>query len=139
MLMPILLALLMLGVNLALLSAGMAGFSRWLAWREHHGIHTHSFVSRMLLMYVVLLMLLLATLVQVANWAAIYQGLDEFEDFTTAFYFSAVSFATLGYGDLVLSKPWRLLGPIEAINGSLMLGLFASALYETLQKMRGAR
>jgi len=28
-----------------------------------------------------------------------------------------------GYGDLVLSKPWRMLAPLEALTGTLMFGL----------------
>ena len=41
----------------------------------------------------------------------------------TALYFSAVNFATLGYGDIVMSERWRLLGPLEAANGILMFGV----------------
>jgi hypothetical protein len=38
--------------------------------------------------------------------------------FETAFYFSAQNYTALGYGDVVLSQRWRLLGPLEAINGA---------------------
>jgi hypothetical protein len=38
-------------------------------------------------------------------------------------YYSGVTFATLGYGDIVLSERWRLLGALEAGNGVLMLGI----------------
>ena len=40
-----------------------------------------------------------------------------------AFYFSGVTYTTIGYGDVVLLKPWRLLGPIEGFIGILMCGL----------------
>ena len=49
--------------------------------------------------------------------------LGEFSDFSTAVYHSAVNFVTLGYGDIVMSERWRLLGPLEAINGILMFGV----------------
>ncbi len=44
-------------------------------------------------------------------------------DFTTAFYHSMVNFSSLGYGDIVMSKRWQLLGALGACNGVLMLGL----------------
>jgi hypothetical protein len=39
-----------------------------------------------------------------------------------AFYFSAVTYTTTGYGDLVLPEEWRLVGGIEALTGILMCG-----------------
>lgn len=44
-------------------------------------------------------------------------------DAESAFYFSGVTYTTVGYGDLVLPKPWRLLAPLEALTGILMCGL----------------
>ncbi|MNC72665.1 Ion channel [compost metagenome] len=49
--------------------------------------------------------------------------IGEFDDYTTAVYHSGVNFATLGYGDMVMSPSWRLLGPMEAANGILMFGV----------------
>jgi hypothetical protein len=44
-------------------------------------------------------------------------------DFTTAAYFSAVTYTTTGYGDLVLPSEWRVVGGVEALTGILMYGL----------------
>jgi hypothetical protein len=63
----------------------------------------------------------------------------EFADFEEAFYHSAVNFMTLGYGDIVMSRRWRLLGPLEAVNGSLMLGLSAAMLFTVLGRVAEAR
>jgi hypothetical protein len=63
----------------------------------------------------------------------------EFADFEEAFYHSAVNFTTLGYGDIVMSRRWRLLGPLEAVNGSLMLGLSAAMLFTVLGRVAEAR
>ena len=46
----------------------------------------------------------------------------EFETFADAFYHSAVNYTTLGYGDIVMSLRWRLLGPQEAASGILAFG-----------------
>jgi Ion channel len=47
----------------------------------------------------------------------------------------AINFTTLGYGDIVMSRRWRLLGPLEAVNGSLMLGLSAAMLFAVLGRV----
>ena len=52
---------------------------------------------------------------------------------------SAVNFTTLGYGDIVMSRRWRLLGPLEAVNGSLMLGLSAAMLFTIMGRIAEAR
>src|SRR6476660_4637579 len=49
-------------------------------------------------------------------------------DFVSALYHSGVNFATLGYGDIVMSERWRLLGPLEAANGILMFGVSTSVM-----------
>ena len=82
---------------------------------------------------------------QIAAWAQLYVWLSEFDHFADAFYFSAVSFSTLGYGDIVLSRDYRLLGALEAVNGVLMIGVstavlmsvFQDALRRTLSARRG--
>jgi hypothetical protein len=55
-------------------------------------------------------------------------------DAESAFYFSGVTYATLGYGDLILPKEWRLFGPIEALVGSLMCGLSVAFFFGVLAK-----
>ena len=40
----------------------------------------------------------------------------------TALYFSTATFSTIGYGDVVLSSDWRLLGSLEGISGLLLIG-----------------
>ncbi|MGY4533982.1 voltage-gated potassium channel Kch [Pseudomonas sp. TE3786] len=75
------------------------------------------------LLSMVMVVMLIGNYVQMALWAALFLLLGEFKDFTTALYFSGVTFATLGYGDVVLSQQWRLLSPLEAANGILMFGV----------------
>jgi hypothetical protein len=71
----------------------------------------------------VMLVMMFANFVQMALWAWLFLLLGEFGDFATALYFSGVTFATLGYGDLVLSPKWRLLSPLASGNGILMFGV----------------
>ncbi len=59
--------------------------------------------------------------------------LGEFEQYGEAFYHSAVNFATLGYGDIVMSARHKLLGPLEAVNGALMIGASTALLMVAFQ------
>lgn len=81
----------------------------------------------------VMTILVVGNLVQVTLWALVFRLLGEFEELSTAIYHSGVNFATLGYGDIVMSEQHRLLGPMEAINGVLMIGVSTAALMATVQ------
>lgn len=52
----------------------------------------------------------------------ICEAVSALPDFESALYFSATSFTTLGYGDVVLDPKWRLFGAIERANGLLLFG-----------------
>jgi hypothetical protein len=82
-----------------------------------------------------LLVMMLGTFVQVSIWGGLFVVLGEFTEWYEAVYHSAVNFASLGYGDIVMSKNRKLLGPLEAINGVLMLGMSAAALMVILQQL----
>ena len=84
---------------------------------------------------VILTILFVGHLFQIAIWAALFLYLGEFSDFLTAFYHSAVNFASLGYGDIVMSEKWRLLGALEASNGVLMFGLSAGTLLAVMTRL----
>lgn len=76
-----------------------------------------------LLLGMVMLLMLLGHFAQMIIWALMFMLIGEFEVFASALYYSAVNFATLGYGDIVMTERWRLLGPLEAANGILMFGV----------------
>ena len=67
--------------------------------------------------------LILVHLIEISVWGLFYFWQGCLPDAETAFYFSGVTYTTVGYGDLVLQKPWRLLAPVEALTGILMCGL----------------
>ena len=84
---------------------------------------------------VAMVALMFGTFVQVILWGVLFVWLGEFTELYEAVYHSAVNFASLGYGDIVMQQQWKLLGPLEAINGVLMLGMSAAALMAILQHM----
>lgn len=62
-------------------------------------------------------------------WALFYLWAGCLPDLESAFYFSGVTYATIGYGDLLLKEPWRFLAPFEGLTGILMCGFSASLFY----------
>ena len=100
-----------------------------------HGRATAGFGFESYAISMVLMMLFIGHLAQIAIWAILFMLLGEFDSFNTAFYHSAVNFASLGYGDIVMSEDWRLLGAIEASNGVLMFGLSAGTLLSVMTNL----
>src|SRR5262245_29686134 len=78
--------------------------------------------SNVLAMFALIATLMTGHLAQMAVWAIAFVAAGEFAQFSVAFYHSAVNDTTLGYGDIVMSLRWRLLGPLEAASGSLAFG-----------------
>jgi len=111
--------------------------------RREPWLNNPSFWSSVAVITGVMLLLVIGNLAQVALWALLFLALEEFQQFSEAFYHSAVNFATLGYGDVVMSAQHKLLGPLEAINGALMIGMSTAALIsvfqDALQKMTRTR
>jgi Ion channel len=74
---------------------------------------------------------LVAHLVEIVLWAAAYRMAGELQSFEEAVYFSAVTFATIGYGDVTLSDEWRLASAVEGVNGILLFGWTTAFLFKT--------
>ena len=83
--------------------------------------------------------LLILHLVAMAAWAATYTAFGVLPDFETSFYYSIMSYTTVGYGDVGPVESWRLLGPIEATAGILMLGLSTGVIVAVVQRLYANR
>jgi hypothetical protein len=75
--------------------------------------------------------IVLLHLLEISVWATFYVWREAMPDLQTSLYFSAVSYTTTGYGDLVLPREWRLLAGVEALTGILMCG-WSTAFFLTL-------
>ena len=84
---------------------------------------------------VAMLVMVAGNFLQITLWGILFIWLGEFSELYEAVYHSAVNFASLGYGDIVMSKNWKLLGPLEAVNGVLMVGMTSAALMVILQQL----
>lgn len=83
--------------------------------------------------------IILLHLVEIVIWAFFYAWRDAMPDLASAFYFSAVTYTTTGYGDLVLPKEWRLVGGVEALTGILMCGWSAAFFFAVVSRMNQTR
>jgi hypothetical protein len=81
--------------------------------------------------------LLLLHLGEAGLWALFLVWVGGLPDLQSAMYFSLTSYTTVGYGDVVLPGPWRLLGPIEAAVGVLMLGWSTGILVTVIGALYG--
>jgi voltage-gated potassium channel len=123
-------------LTLAVECAGMAILIRWVRAYFARGIKTQSVWHTAVLMIRFTSMTVLLHLLQTFLWAAFYR-LRCFRSWESCFYFSATSYSTVGYGDIVLPPVWRLLGPVEAIMGVLMCGISVSALFAIATRLIG--
>jgi len=127
MLINLLLGLLIMGFCLLLQSLLVVAALRYYAHRQGYVKHP-SLWRTIWVVNGVMVILVAGNVLQVAIWALLFRLLGEFSDIGEAFYHSAVNFSTLGYGDIVMSERQKILGPLEAINGVLMIGVSTAAL-----------
>jgi hypothetical protein len=79
--------------------------------------------------------LIVLHLVEIVLWALFFWWQKCLPDMESSLYFSGVTYATVGYGDLVLPMEWRLFGPIEGLTGILMCGLSVSFFFAVVSKV----
>lgn len=82
---------------------------------------------------------LVAHLINIGLWASVFMLCGEFRNFSTAFYHSAVNYTSLGYGDLLMTPRWRLLGPLETADGLLLFGVSTAMVFTIIQKLVSMR
>jgi len=78
--------------------------------------------------------LMVAHAVEVMVWALAYGMVDIVAPGTNLVYFAFVNYTTLGYGDVLPTARWQLLGPITAMNGVLLFGWSTAVIFEVLRK-----
>lgn len=84
-------------------------------------------------------LLILIHVAEITVWALWYLWAGCLPDAESAFYFSGVTYTTVGYGDLLLPERWRMLAPVEALTGILMCGLSAGLFFATVTRICTSR
>ena len=81
--------------------------------------------------------LILIHSVEISAWGLFYYWRGFLPDAESAFYFSGTTYTTVGYGDHVLTKPLRMLAPLEALTGILMCGLSTGLFFALVSRWIG--
>lgn len=97
------------------LTRSMNSIVRWFR------LHRHDFGKSVAMVTTVLGLFLLHT-VEIWIWAGLFLAIHAITPFEDALYFSTVTFATIGYGDVLVGPQWRLLAALEGINGFILIG-----------------
>jgi hypothetical protein len=104
-----------------------------------NGYAGRNYWKNIALMTIVSLITAISHLLQIALWAFAILMCGATPTFETAFYGSAQNYTALGYGDLIFSGQWRLLGPLEAINGLLLFGLSTAVMFAIMSRLIAIR
>jgi len=121
MLSKLLIAWCLMALCVTIHAIGLTAAFRWMK-RRSATIEGHFWSATWMLICIVGWTILMH-LLQIVVWALFYASKHGMPDLTSALYFSAVTYTTTGYGDLVLPVKWRLVGGVEALTGIMMCGL----------------
>jgi voltage-gated potassium channel len=125
--------------------ATIVGLADWMLDhrdKREQGDKQLGMLGYMLLLIIAFSVIIVLHMVEVAIWGVFYFGNSLFPDFETSLYFSITSYTTIGFGDVVLPRAWRLLGGIEGVTGVLLCGLstaFVFAIVNAMFQMRVQR
>ena len=103
--------------------------------RHPRSLTRPSFGANFILLQAVAALVVFAHLVNIALWALLFWLCGEFADLEAAYYHSAGNYTSLGYGDIVMSARWRLLGPMETIDGIMMFGISTALFFALLARL----
>jgi len=120
-------AVLLVLITLTIQCGGAAALIIWIRSIPRETQEVRVFRCAALVMQTTVAVIILHGIV-ILLWASCYRWLC-LPSWESAFYFSASSYATVGYGDVVLPSKWRLLGPLESMVGMLMAGVSIGLLF----------
>jgi voltage-gated potassium channel len=121
-------ALFLVALTLWLQCGGIAALITWVRTAVAADIHKLGPFHIAALVVRLTTVMVTLHLLEILLWAGCYRWIC-FSSWDCAFYFSASSYTTVGYGDVSLPLKWRMLGPLESMAGVLMCGISASLLF----------
>ena len=130
------LAAFMVGLTVVVHFAGLL-LLMWLLRARGHRFRAHeSAIGQGAAIVFVVLGLVGIHTVEIWLYALVYFFQGALPDFESALYFSTTSFTTIGYGDVVLDRQWRLVSAIEGANGLLLFGWSTAFLFSVTGRLR---
>lgn len=98
--------------------------------------NTYRKFSKITIITLAVLGVFIALTLEIWLWAVFYYSLvDAISNFEEALYFSTSTFTTVGYGDVILSERWRLVGSLQAANGFILFGWSTAFIFEVISKL----
>jgi voltage-gated potassium channel len=127
-------AVFLVTLTLCIQCAGIALLIRWARASIERGVARLSSLHAAVLMIRFSTLVIVLQFLQIFLWSLFYRWycLPSWE---SSIYFSASSYSTAGYGDVVLPQVCHLLGPVESITGVLMCGLSVSCLFAVATRL----
>jgi hypothetical protein len=95
--------------------------------------HLHAFLRMIALLTVTMIGLMCAHVGEIGVWAIYYHVSDSMPSNIDAFYFAFENYTALGYGNPVPPEGKRLIGPITALNGLLLIGWSVAIIFEVMR------
>ena len=105
--------------------------------RLHTRLFSHLRSMPMTLLLVAVIGIIAVHSLEIWMWAALYLfALHAFAQFEEALYFSTVTYASIGYGDLLMAHKWRILAAIEGGAGIMMFGWSTAFVVSLLTQLK---
>jgi Ion channel len=95
--------------------------------------HLHAFLRLATLLTVTVICLMIGHVCEIGVWAGYYHWAGVSFKTATPFEFAFENYTALGYGDPVPPEHQRLVGPITALNGLLLIGWSVAIIFEILR------
>ena len=121
-------------ITLIMQSTGMASLIIWARAHFAGAVQRFGSIRTALLVVRFNSMLVCLHMSEIILWACFFRW-KCFPTWESAFYFSASSYSTVGYGDVIAPLAWRTLGPVESITGVLMCGVSVSVLFAVVARL----
>jgi len=114
-----------------------AGGMTWALQRLRKAAIPTGFWSSTSLFVLVAVWIVMLHVVEIFLWAIVYVWNGAIPDLPSATYFSAVTYTTTGFGDIVLPYDWRLDAGMEALTGILMCGWSTGFFFAIVSRLYG--
>ncbi|MEP7350777.1 MAG: ion channel [Sphingorhabdus sp.] len=132
MLIQLTLATAMVVISVLIHGAGITALARGLRIETNDNSEHHHFsLKRAVVILVIVLALFTLHGIEIWLYAAVYLVIGAVQSLEGAVYFSTITYASIGFGDTEMARPWRLVGAIEGINGVILLG-WSTAFFVTV-------
>ncbi len=135
MLVQLLIGAVLIGLTVVIHALVLDWLIKFLEQKGSAIFHTFRLFWKAAVLAIAVLGVFCAHIVQIWIWAAFYMAVGALPEFEEALYFSTSTFTTVGFGDLVLGKEWRLVSSFQSANGFILFGWSTAFIFEVMSKL----